>query len=407
MNVTGPTASLTPAWWERPGLRRVDDVLTLAGRPLPELVRGAGSPAFFYDAERIRTKLASLHDALSGIDHRIYYAMKANRFVPLLCFVRETALAGIDACSPEEVQLALAVGFDEDDVSFTATSVSDADLDVLARHPRVHVNCDSLSTIRRLGNRCPGRTIGLRVNPGVGVSYGDNPKLEYSGPHTTKFGIYRDRLEEALELADAHELEIDTIHFHVGIGLMTRGLPAFADVLEACEVFLRAAPTVRRVNIGGGLGVPHRVGESPLDLAAWAGVLARRYGGRNLQVCVEPGDFVVKDAGVLALTVNSVERKRDTLFVGVDGGFNLAVEPAFYDLPCEVVPLELRGREVVPLTVAGNVNEALDLWATDHAMEIPREGEVLALLNAGGYASSMASNHCMRGAFRERLVRSD
>lgn len=395
------------AWWERDGLRRVDGVLTLAGRPLVELVRGTATPAFFYDTQRIRTKLEGLHAALAPMDHRVFYAMKANRFVPLLCFLRETGLVGIDACSPEELHLALACGFDESDVSYTATSVSESDLDVLARHPRVHVNCDSLSTMRRLGARCSGRTIGLRINPGVSVSYGDNPKLEYAGVRTTKFGIYRDRLDEALELANACDLEIDTIHFHVGIGLLTRGLSAFADVLEACDPFLRKIPNLRRVNVGGGLGVPHRAGEDALDLTEWAQVLENRYAGRGLQICIEPGDYVVKDSGVLVLTVNTVERKRETLFVGVDGGFNLAVEPAFYDLPCEPTPLVLRGREVAEVTLAGNVNEALDLWAEDVPMEIPREGEHIAFLNAGGYASAMASNHCMRGGFRERILRSD
>lgn len=258
-----PSRGPARAWWEREGLERIDGSLEFAGRSLAELVRGTGTPAFFVDAARVQHKLESLHHALSGLEHRVYYAMKANRFVPLLCYLRESGLCGIDACSPEEIQLALACGFDEADISFTATSVSDADLDTLVRHPRAHVNCDSLSLIRRLGERCPGRTIGLRINPGLSVSYGGNPRLEYAGARATKFGIYPDRMEEALALAAAHDLVVDTIHFHVGIGLLTRGLATFGQVLEACEPFLESVPSLRRVNVGGGLGVPHREENRP------------------------------------------------------------------------------------------------------------------------------------------------
>ena len=401
------TAAPATAWWERAGLCHEDGRLTLADRDVASLAEASGTPSFFYDAERVRTKVRSLHEALDGVGlpHRVFYAIKANRFVPLVCFLRETGLAGIDACSPNELLLALECGFEEADVSYTATSVSEADLDVLTRHPRVHVNCDSVSTIRRLGARCPGRTIGLRVNPGIGLSYGDNALLQYAGTRTTKFGIYREHLEEALATAAAHDLTVDTIHFHVGIGYLTGKLPVFESVLAECETFLEAVPGLRRVNIGGGLGVPHRVGDEPLDLHAWAAVLARRYGGRGIEVCVEPGDFVVKDSGVLVLRVVSVERKRDTVFVGVDGGFNLAVEPTFYGLPCEPTAVVLDGRPTERVSIAGNINEALDVWAEDVELPMPEEGELLAFLNAGGYASAMASNHCMRGTFRERLLR--
>jgi diaminopimelate decarboxylase len=393
-------------WWARDDLRYDDGSLQLAGHRVGDLARAASMPSFFYSAERVQTKLRSLHAALeqTGLPSRVFYAMKANRFVPLLAFMRSTGLCGIDACSPRELQLALACGFQEEDISYTATSVSNPDLDVLVRHPGCLINCDSLSTLRRLGERDPGRTIGLRINPGMGVGYGDSELLTYSGAKTTKFGIYREHLDEALSVAAQHDLDVRSIHFHVGIGYQTQQLPLWEEILSVCATFADEIPDLHRINLGGGLGLPHVETDVGLDLEAWAAVIARQFGGRNIEVAVEPGDFLVKDAGVLVLQANTVEEKRDTLFVGVDGGFNLAVEPTFYGMPCEPAPCDVRpGREQV-VTIAGNINEALDIWARDVSLPPILEGDYLAFLNAGGYASAMSSNHCMRGDFYERLL---
>ena len=107
------------------------------------------------------------------------------------------------------------------------------------------------------------------------------------------------------------------------------------------------------------------------------------------------------------LSVTDVEVKRDVTFASVDGGFNLAPELAYYDLPCEpvdCVPRSLDPATWRPVTIAGNINEALDVWAAGHPMPELREGDRIAFLNAGGYGASMSSNHCMRGGLTERLL---
>jgi diaminopimelate decarboxylase len=402
-------------WWQRDDLGFDDDgALSLAGYRLQQLAQAHTTPAYFYSAERVREKLQLLHGALShtGLPYRIFYAMKANRFTPLLTFIRSTGLAGIDACSPGELELALACGFAESDISYTATSVSNEDLDILARYPEVLINCDSLSTIRRLGERCPGREIGLRVNPGKGVGYGGNQLLQYSGSKTTKFGIYREHMAEALALAAEYRLQVVRIHFHVGIGYLPPQLPLWEEVVSDCTWFVDQVPTIKSVNLGGGLGLPHVVTDQPLDLAQWAAIIRRNFAPRGVEVCVEPGDFIVKDSGVLVLQVNTVERKQQVDFVGINGGFNLAVEPFFYSMPCEPVPCRIDGgvaqaydpAHLKPVTIAGNINEALDIWAEQVPLPPLQEGDYLAFINAGGYASAMSSNHCMRGQFYERLL---
>jgi diaminopimelate decarboxylase len=393
-------------WWARDDLDYVEGRLMFAGRDVAAMADAAQGPLFLYSAERVAANLARLQAALATVGRptRIYYAMKANRFVPLLEAMAGWGKCGIDVCSPDEVDRALAAGFAARDISFTGTAVSNRDLDRLLKHPDLTINCDSVGQIRRIGERAPGRAIGVRVNPERGTGYGGSERLTYAGAEVTKFGIYRQQWPEALAMARAHGLTITSLHFHVGCGYLTNELDAWDAAVGAGLGFLDDAPDVRTVNVGGGLGLPHREGDRPLDLSRWAAILQRRFAGRKVTVAVEPGDFLVKDAGVLVLGVVDVEPKRDVTFVAVDGGFNLAPEPAYYDLPCEPVACTPREGPWQPVTIAGNINEALDTWASGKPMPPLAEGDRIALLNAGGYGSSMSSNHCMRGAFSEVLL---
>lgn len=409
MSAPAPRRPAPGLWWEREDLGFVDGRLRLAGHDVAALAEQAEGPLFLYCAGRIATNLDRLKAALSqaGRPSRIYYAMKANRFPPLLEALARQGACGIDACSPDEVDRALACGFAARDISFTGTGVANRDLDRLLAHPEITINCDTVGMIRRIGERAPGRAIGVRVNPERGTGYGNAERLTYAGAAVTKFGIYREDWPQALEAARAHGLTITGLHFHVGCGYLSDQLDAWDEAVGAALAFLDAAPDVRTVNVGGGLGLPHRPGDAPLDLARWAAILKRRFDGRDVTVAVEPGDYLVKDAGLLVLQVTDVEVKRGLRFAFLDGGFNLAPEPAYYDLPCEPVacaPRSLDQGVWEPVTVAGNINEALDVWARDHPMPELREGDRVALLNAGGYAASMSSNHCMRGGFAEMLL---
>jgi len=408
--------SLAPAaepdagfWWAREDFGYRDGRLHLAGRDLATLAAQADGPLHVLSEGRVVANLGRLRAALEGVGapSRIYYAMKANRSEPLLRGLATAGRCGVDICSPDELDRALACGFAAADVSFTGTAVANRDLARLLAHPDLTINCDSVGQIRRIGERAPGRAIGIRVNPERGTGYSGAEKLTYASETPTKFGIYRDQWAEALATAKAHGLTITSLHFHVGCGYLTRELDAWEAAVAAGLAFLDGLPDVRTVNVGGGLGLPHRAGDAPLDLARWAAILARRFAGRGVSVAVEPGDYLVKDAGVLLLGVVDVERKRDVTFVSVDGGFNLAPEPAYYELPCEPVACAPRSFDVGawrPVTLAGNINEALDLWASNHPMPELQEGDPIALINAGGYGTSMSSNHCMRGGFSELLL---
>ncbi len=385
-----------------------------AGRDLHDLARSSGTPSFFYSAERIRENLTRLHSALDQTDlsHNIYYAVKANRHIPVITFIKTTGLCGIDACSPSEVHLALSCGFLPSEISYTATSVSNSDLDFLVKHPDLIINCDSLSIIRRLGEKCPGRDIGIRINPAMGTGYGSVDILRYSGEKTTKFGIYKEQFNEALKTAEKYNLSVKRIHFHTGCGYLNTQLPQWKKILEACLWFTDKVKNLRTVNIGGGLGVQHTSEDPSLDLIEWSQIIKSVFGKKGITIEVEPGDYIIKDSGLLILEANMDEIKKETRFIGVNGGFNLAVEPFFYSLPCEPAPCRLnstkeivfRKENLTPVTIAGNINESLDIWVEDHPFPAINEGDYIAMLNAGGYASSMSSNHCMRGEFDEFLL---
>lgn len=391
-------------WWERDDLGYRQGRLTFAGHDLAAIAE-QGTPTYVYSAARVLENLARLGAALdgAGVPHAVYYAIKANRFGPLLDTLRARGGCGIDACSPAEVELALAHGFREDQVSFTGHAVSDADLDLLAARPGVHVNCDAISTIRRLGRRCPGRAIGIRLNPGLGAGY--NERLRYAGEKPTKFGIYPDRFDEAAAAARAAGMTVDTVHFHLGSGYQGDALGVLDGALAAASRMLDAHPAIRRLNVGGGIGVRMAEADTPVDLARWAAVIARHALPRGLSVAVEPGDYLVKDAGLLLVQVNTVEDKSGTRFVGVDAGLGILNLAAYYRVPYVVAPLVPRpGTRLERVTVTGNINEAIDLLAEDVEVPALEEGDYVALLNVGGYGSAAASNHCMRGAFREVIT---
>ncbi|GAB6190405.1 type III PLP-dependent enzyme domain-containing protein [Desulfocastanea catecholica] len=402
-------AGQTPDWWQRADLCYQQQHLYFAGQRVADLARQFGTPSFVYSAQRVRENITRVKNALLTVgqqqNHRLFYAMKANRFAPLLTFLKQTGLCGIDACSPAEVEHALGCGFTPQDISFTATSLSQQDFDQLARYEGLLFNADSLQAIGEWGKRRPGSEIGIRINPAAGVSRASNQLLQYAGPTTTKFGIYREQFPEALALAASLGLTVRRIHFHTGCGYLTGQLAEWQAVVGKCLWFVEQLPTVQRINIGGGLGVPHVASDQPLNLGTWAEIIKKHFTARDLVIDVEPGDYLVKDAGLLLLGITYLEKKQQTHFLGVDGGFNIAPEPAYYNLPFQPVPLffSAAGKRA-PFHVVGHINEALDVWAEQSMLPDMTGQKYLALINAGAYSSSMASNHCMRGAFKEFLL---
>ena len=311
---------------------------------------------------------------------------------------------GIDACSPGEVEYALARGFEPEEISHTGTNVSDRDLDVLLAKP-IRINVDLISQLDRLGRRASGRAVGLRVNPRAGAGWtgggGDATETLYSAKRPTKFGIFAERLDEALEIAGKYDLSIVTVHFHVGDGFLNDGLAAFELAVERVAEMTRGliddGCPIEEVNTGGGLGVPMKPGEEPLDLDAYAAVLARHLGPLDVTIAVEPGDFLVKESGILLAEVVTLEDRGGLTFVGLDAGWNVLNDHFIYGMPLELVVCRAaNAARTERVTVTGNINEGDDLFAQDYPLPPMHEGDVLAIVGVGGYNQAMSMPHCLR-----------
>jgi diaminopimelate decarboxylase len=392
------TATLAP-WWVRPGLEARDGRLTIVGEDAEALAREHGTPLFVYDRARLADNARRLAAAFegAGLRHRLRFALKAHPDPRVLEVLR--GLVGIDACSPGEITRALECGWAPEEISFTGTNVSERDLDVLLAAP-IHINLDAISQVERLGRRAPGRAIGLRINPAAGAGY--HPGLTYSGERPTKFGIYEDRIPEAVAAAARHRLTIDTIHFHAGSGWLGQdGLAAFeaalVNVARITAGLIADGHPIAEVNVGGGLGVPARSDERPVDLDAYASVIARHLGPLGVAVGCEPGDYIAKDAAILLGEVVTVEERAGTTFVGLDLGWNVNCSYFIYRYAQEIVvcrAADAPRTEIV--TVAGHINEAGDVFAEDYPIQPVAEGDIVAILNAGGYHEAMSSTHCLR-----------
>jgi diaminopimelate decarboxylase len=393
-------------WWIRPGLEARDGRLLVAGRDAEMVAREHGTPVFAYDLPRIGEQASGLIRAFerAGVPFRLRLALKAQRDPEVLAFVRSLGSVGIDACSPGEVRHALGHGWSVDEISFTGTNLSANDVDALVE-TGIHANLDLLSQLDRWGCCAPGTTVGIRVNPRAGASWSGLTAAEgeslYAKATATKFGILPEQLDDALVIVAEHELSIDTVHAHVGDGFLTDGLPRFEVAIERVAEMTRrlvdAGHEVREVNAGGGLGVPQRSEDEPLDVDAYVGVLAKHLGPLGVTIACEPGDYLAKESGILLAEVVTLDERDGVGFAGLDVGFNVAPEPFIYGA---LVPIVLcRAADAEPsrtYTVAGNINEGNDLWGEDVPLPELAEGDVLALLLVGAYGRSMHIDHCLR-----------
>ncbi len=391
-------------WWLGTGLQVGPRGLQLGEIQLQPLAAQHGTPLYVYSAALVHQRVQALQDALrqTGAPFRMHYAMKANRFEPLLEMLAGDPRVGIDCCSPREVQRALESGFGRERISFTAGMLSNRDLRTLAALG-VHVNLDSASAMRRWAACQPAqRRLGLRVDPEVRVGWGQDPKLAYG---SSKFGFTAATIGGAVNLAAELGLEIDELHMHPGWGLQMQDAQALGQAYAMLAEMAKIIPSVRSLNVGGGLCWPQRDTDQPLDVACWAALLKRHLAPSGCEIVCEPGTYIMAASGVLLAEVNTVEPRPSGLWLGIDAGHNVNGYVANYAVPLAIVPV---GQPVAApehlYHVAGNINEAVDIFAKSLPLPTMQEGDLLALYPTGAYGASMSSDHCMRGFAKEILV---
>ncbi|HOT94363.1 MAG TPA: diaminopimelate decarboxylase [Methanoregulaceae archaeon] len=375
-----------------------------------------GTPLYVTDEERVRARYREYRDALTAHYDpvQVLYAAKANGN-PALLRVLAGEGAGADVFSPGELELALRAGMDPSRLLFNGSSKSREDLR-LAVERRIRVSLDSpdeLDAIDQVAEAL-GQTalVAFRVNPALDVP--THPKIA-TGLASSKFGIPHAAIPDAYRAALRKEhVRPVGIHCHIGSQIL-----ALEPFVEAARVMVRIAGELVRlgvelefIDLGGGLGIPYRHGvdraPSPreyADAVMPVFVDGVRELGIRPALWVEPGRSIVADSTVLLTRVNST-KDADRRFVNVDAGFNQLIRPAMYGAYHEVV---VANRADAPAestcTVAGPICESGDLLAEDRALPAVREGDLLAILDAGAYGFAMSSQYNARPRAAELLVR--
>ena len=377
-----------------------------------ELAKKFDTPLYVISETGIKKNYNRLYKALSSNYEkiRIYYAAKANSNLSVMKTL-ETKGAYLDAVSPGEVFMALTCGFTPDKILFTGTSVSNEELKFLV-DSNVTVNVDSLSQLERLQKMMVPKTLSVRVNPEAGA--GHHTHVITAGKQS-KFGLWENDALKAYELGKKAGVERFGIHMHIGSGI--------SDVkpfVQALDKLLKSASKVHDqlgvefefIDIGGGLGVPYKPEEKELDLTLFSnkvlGLFKQRiheYGLGEPFFCVEPGRYLVCDAGVLLTTVNTVKTTPFKKFIGVDAGFNTLVRPTMYGSYHHIVVAnKLNSPDEETCDVVGPICESGDVLAKDRRLPKIQEGDLLAVLNAGAYGFSMSSQYNARPRAAEVLV---
>ena len=367
-----------------------------------------GTPTYVYHAPTLRRQAARMHAMLDGVDARVLYAVKANACPAVVRTLRDAG-CGLDAVSPAEVLLGLRLGVDPAAMQFSPSMPAPHEADV-AVEAGVTVNLGDLSALDAFGRRHGGAEVSLRLNPGHGAGHHAHVVTAGEG---VKFGLKLAEFAEAQALCRRYGLRLVGLHMHVGSGLLDAH--SYAAPLDALLALAATLPGLRVLNVGGGLGTPYHPGEPDYDDATYRTVVTARLADfaaarPGVSFRAEPGRFLVAHAGVLLTTVTAVKddgRAEAVPFVGTDTGMNHLIRPALYGAFHEVVNLSRAGAPVRPVTVTGNACESADVFATARPLPMPREGDVLALCDAGAYGASMASPYNLRPFPAEVLLDDD
>ncbi|OYR59066.1 diaminopimelate decarboxylase [Halorubrum halodurans] len=387
-----------------PPVRRVSD---WDADRLADLADEHETPLYVQDLDRTRENCERLLAAFPDADVR--YAVKAHTGRAVLEAVRE---AGLDAecASAGEVDRALAAGFGGDRLHYTAVNPPDRDLDyvvdVAEREPDLTVTAGAVDTLDRLAERGYDGRLCLRVNPGVGA--GHHAKVTTGS--APKFGVPYDRAARVAREA-AERFDVVGVHAHAGSGIDPDQLDSHRELVARMGNLARdltdpaADPLdLEYVDVGGGFGVPYREDAEPLDLPAVAEATREAVGDlAGLALAIEPGRYVVADAGVLLTRVNTVKPTPGGTVVGVDAGMTDLLRPAMYDAYHPIRNLggadgepDPADRGTASVAVAGPICETGDSFCTDRALAEPARGDLLAIGVAGAYGYEMANQYNSR-----------
>ncbi|MDA8585120.1 diaminopimelate decarboxylase [Rhodobacteraceae bacterium] len=377
---------------------------------LPEIAAEVGTPFYVYSTATFERHYRLLDEALSGLDHLICYAMKANSNQAILTLMARLG-AGVDVVSGGEYRRAIAAGFPGERIVFSGVGKTRAEMELaltggirqfnVESEPEMHI----LSAVaEKLGKLAP---ITVRVNPDVDAK--THEKIA-TGKAENKFGIPISRAREVYaEAANLPGLDVVGIDVHIGSQLtdLEPFEQAYMKVAELTHVLRADGHDIRRLDLGGGLGIPYeRSNNAPPLPVEYGEVIKRTVGDLGCEVEIEPGRIIAGNAGLLVSNVIYVKSGEDRDFLIVDAAMNDLIRPAMYGAYHDIVPVvePAAGVELTPYDVVGPVCESGDTFTKGRDLPPVGPGDLIAFRSAGAYGAVMASEYNTRPLIPEVLV---
>ncbi len=386
-----------------------DDILHMDSVPLPALAEQYGTPLYVYSRPALMRAVHEIDKALHGpTPYLICYAVKAN---PTLAIIQTFARFGFgaDVTSGGELYRAIQAGVPARRIVYSGVGKTPAemrealDAGIRAFHIESEGELDTLAFIAEQAQRTVAVT--FRTNPDIDPH--THPHI-VTGLRTSKFGLSWDSIPALVsQVLNTPSLRLVGLSAHIGSQITT--LAPFAEAAGRLSSLARdlLAQGVRLeyLDFGGGLGIQYG-DESPPSLAEWGTTLRSALGDLPLNLLVEPGRALVAEAGVLLTRVLSVKHTPEKIFVIVDAGMNDLLRPMLYDAYHPIWPIrQWANMPQETVDVVGPICESTDVLARDRLLTLPRPGDLLAILNAGAYGMSMASNYNSRRRPAEVMVR--
>ncbi len=393
-----------------PHLARRSGQLHLEGVALADVAQQWGTPTYAYSKASILAALGAYQAAFSGRNAHIHYAVKANSSLAILALLHKAG-CGFDIVSQGELQRVLHVGAPASSVVFAGVGKTASELAFALEQGVGCFNVESPAELSLLADvaQAHGKVarIGVRVNPNVDAK--THPYIS-TGLKANKFGVAQEAALAVYRDGAAHShIEVHAIDCHIGSQITQEApyLEAMDKVLDLVERIEAAGIALAHIDFGGGLGIQYRDEVIPDAQALWKQLLAkidaRGHGGKSIGI--EPGRSLVGNAGVCLTQVLYTKQGEAKNFCIVDAAMNDMPRPAMYQAYHAVEPLQeaLPGHAAQTYDVVGPVCESGDWLARDRLLAVA-QGDVLAMLSAGAYCASMASNYNTRTRGAEVLV---
>ena len=392
------------------GFERHDGALHCEQVPLTTIAAEVGTPSYVYSASAIRARYRAYAAALQGVPHELHFAVKANSSLAVLALLAREG-AGFDIVSGGELFRVIQAGGDPRRTVFSGVGKTAEEIDYALESGVASFNCESegeLAALRELAAR-RGRapSVALRVNPDISAE--THPYIS-TGLSEHKFGI---PIEQAERIYQDHRLYaplvLDGLSCHIGSQIFD--LQAFDEaamkMLALVDRLKAVGLAMRRLDLGGGLGVGYHSGEASGSITEYGAGLRAALAGRDLQLQIEPGRSIVGRAGALLTKALYRKQNGEKVFVIVDAAMNDLIRPSLYKAHHEIVPVLEAERPEIQGDVVGPVCESGDFLARDRRMPDVRPGELLAIATAGAYGSVLSSNYNSRPRAAEVLVEGD